>query len=128
MGAQFWPCPLPDSETDERLLFVNARRPLVATAEMVDAVVAGAVARLYEKAFLRRMAAWLAWEAGRAWVRYDQDSGSCWRGEHAQGLSRLALRAIDAAQPGRYLWRREWAWSYYTEMHAPKVAQEGTAR
>lgn len=75
---------------------------------------------------LRRVAAWLAWEAGMAWVCSDEFPISTWRDDHATRLSRIALRAIDAAQPGRYLWRREWAWTYYAEMNAPKVAQEGT--
>ncbi len=79
---------------------------------------------------LRRVAGWLAWEAGMACVRsratYDRGTLNTWQEEHATRLARMALRAIDAAQPGRYLWRREWAWSYYADMHAPKVAQEGT--
>ena len=68
---------------------------------------------------LRRIAAWLAWEAGMAWARSDEFPVWTWRDEHAKRLAHIALRAIDAAQPGQYLWRREWAWWFYAEREAP---------
>jgi hypothetical protein len=76
---------------------------------------------LHQRMTLRRMAAWLAFEAGLAWERVNPGMPIEWQGQEPEHLSRIALRAIDAAQPGQHLWRRAWAWWFYAGIKAPSL-------